>query len=369
MNELIGFIKRQYRNFLIFRAYSVSSILKELFLFPKDMISNSGKSSNILNIALFITMRCNAKCAMCNITGVLNDRRMPDIPLEKIEQLLDDVKHYHPSIILFGGEPFVRGDIVDIVKAVKKRGLAVGMFTNGTLLNEGIINELIKEKLDYIAFSLLGSKEVHDKVLSVPGAYDKMVSAIGLFVKTRPRATRVVTHTTICESNVNDLKNIARLSLDLGVDLVRFGHPTFYSAQELSHCSAALKNVFGEGEEARAMSYVYDISGKEGLYLEKIRELVAAFGEKVSFTPELSDKERESWYSPDFKSNRRCLFMMRGSFIYPNGDMYPCESISYRMGNVFDDGFSGAWNGPRYRAFRRALKKGLMPACARCCKL
>ena len=369
MEEAIGFIKRQYNNFRIFRAYRALSALKEACLFPRDYLSSSGESSSVLNVALFLTMRCNARCTMCNLSGIINDKNMADIPLERIESLLDEVKGYRPSIILFGGEPFLRKDITKIVESVKKRGMTAGVFTNGTLLNEHIVAQLIEKKLDYIAFSLLGARETHDRILSLPGAYDKMVAGIKLFSLIRPRRTKVVIHATICEDNLADLKNIAKLGLSLGADLVRFGHPTFYSAEEEARSSRALKDIFKDDDNIRAMSYMYDIRGKEELFLKGIRELKTEFGSRISFSPELGDEELKSWYSAHFRSGRKCLFAWRGLFIYPNGDVYPCESISYRMGNVFEDGFSNIWNGSRYKAFRKALKNGLFPACARCCKL
>jgi radical SAM additional 4Fe4S-binding domain len=367
--ELRGIIKRQYNNFRIFRAYSPLTLAKELFLLPKDIFFGSGRSSNVLNIALFVTMRCNAKCAMCNITGVLNDRKMPDISLEKIERLLDEVKLYRPGIILFGGEPFVRNDIADMVRAVKKRGLTVGLFTNGTLISEKIASALIKERLDYLAFSLQGSKEVHDKVLAVPGAYEKMIRAIKLFTKDPRRHTKVVIHSTVCEYNVADLRAIVKLGEGLGVDLVRFGHPTFYSVEEEAHCTKSLRGLFKDSSDIKAMSYIYDIEGKQSFYLDNIKKLKDEFGRKICFTPELDEPELRSWYSVKFQSKRRCLFTWRGLFVYPNGDVYPCESIAYKMGNIFEEGFSAVWNGPKYREFRKALRKGLIPACARCCKL
>lgn len=369
LNKLPDLIKKQYNNLMIFRAYSFPRLLKEAFLLPKDLLSNSGESSSVLNIALFVTTRCNARCAMCNITGIINDKSKTDIPLDKIEGLLDDVAHYRPSIILFGGEPFVRKDIVDIVRSVKKRRLGVGMFTNGISLDETLINNLIEAKLDYIAFSLQGTKKVHDSILSVPGAYDKMIRNISAFTAIKPKATKVITHTTISEYNIADLSNIARTALDLGVDLVRFGHPTFYSSGEEKRSSEVLKSTFKDSDEIKAASYIYDVSGKEDLYLEKIKELQAEFGSKISFTPDLGHEELKAWYSPNFRSKRSCLFAWRGLFIHPNGDVYPCESISYNMGNVFEEGFSKVWNGSKYKEFRRILKKGLTPACARCCKL
>ncbi len=368
-SELCGLIKRQYKNFRIFKAYSASTLLKEAFLFPKDLLSDSGYSSNVLNIALFVTLRCNAKCAMCNISGILNDGNMKDIPLDKIERLLDEVTPYHPSIILFGGEPFIRKDIVDIVRAVKKRGLSTGMFTNGLLIDDATIKALVAERLDYIAFSLQGVKEVHDKIIGVPGAYEKMVKSIRSFTAFKPRTTKVVIHATVCEHNAANLNDLAGLGQELGVDLIRFGHPSFYSSVEASGCTAQLKKVFRDDLAIKAMSYVYDIRGHEELYVKNVKDVKARFGDKVSFSPELGDEELKSWYSRDFKSKRNCLFVWRGLFIYPNGDVYPCESINYKMGNVFEEGFLKVWNGPKYKEFRRVLRKGLLPACARCCKL
>ena len=86
-------------------------------------------------------------------------------------------------------------------------------------------------------------------------------------------------------------------------------------------------------------------------------------------TPDLSLKEIKNWYSSNFKSNRKCMFIYRGTFIYPNGDVVPCESIKYTMGNINQQPFKEIWNSKKYMKFRKVLKKGLLPACTRCCKL
>lgn len=369
MKELIGLVRKQYVNYRYFKAYTITQFLRELFLLPRDVAGGSGHSSRILNLALFVTLRCNAKCSMCNLAEILNQKGVADMPFDRIERLLDEVAPHRPGIILFGGEPFVRKDIVELVKAVKQRDMPVGLFTNGLLLNEELVHDLVRENLDYIAFSLQGTREVHDRILQVPGAYDKMVRNIELFVRERPRRTKVITHTTICEHNLEDLGNLAETSLGLGVDLARFGHPTFYSPEEGARCTKSLRELFTGEPRVHATSWIYDISGKEDRYYERLSAFRRAYGSRVAFTPVLTDEELRSWYSPRFRSRRHCLFAWRALFIYPNGDAYPCESISYPMGNVFEEGFFKVWNNPRYRDFRKALKKGLFPACARCCKL
>ena len=82
-----------------------------------------------------------------------------------------------------------------------------------------------------------------------------------------------------------------------------------------------------------------------------------------------SMKAIKGWYSNNFKSKRDCYFVYRGAFIYPNGDVVPCESFRFTMGNINKESFMEIWNSEKYLKFRKVLKKGLLPGCARCCKL
>lgn len=369
MSSLINLARKQVVNYRYFSAYTIPQFLRDVALLPWDMRRKDGRSSRVLNLALFVTLRCNAQCAMCNLSGLLNQKGDADMPFDRIERLLDEVAPQRPGIILFGGEPFVRKDIVELVQAVKKRKMPVGLFTNGLLLNEELAGRLVEAGLDYIAFSLQGTREVHDRILAVPGAYNKMVANIERFARIRPRRTKVITHTTICEHNLEDLERVAETALGLGVDLVRFGHPTFYSPAEGAVCTRALKTAFPDEPRIHATSWIYDVKEKADRYVERITAFQRAFGRRVAFTPVLSAEELRSWYSPTFRSKRHCLFAWRALFIRPDGEAHPCESISFRMGNVFEEGFFKVWNGPRYTAFRKGLQKGLFPACARCCKL
>ncbi|MBU1910145.1 MAG: radical SAM protein, partial [Verrucomicrobia bacterium] len=268
MSGLINLAKKQYVNYRYFKAYTIPQFLREVILLPWDMRRDDGRSSRVLNLALFVTLRCNAQCAMCNLSELLNRQGDADMPLDRMERLLDEVAPHRPGIILFGGEPFVRKDIVELVQAVKKRKLPVGLFTNGLLLNEDLAQRLITEGLDYIAFSLQGTREVHDRILAAPRAYDKMVANIERFVRTRPRRTKVITHTTICDHNLDDLESLAETALGLGVDLVRFGHPTFYSPEEGAVSTQALKKAFPDDPRIHATSWIYDVKEKADHYIE-----------------------------------------------------------------------------------------------------
>lgn len=360
-------LKRHIRNIRVFRAYSGLELAKQALLFPLDYYFRDGRSCYPLNIAFFVTLRCNARCSMCNLSEILNEKEKNEPSVSDIEKFLSGIENIKPSIILFGGEPFVRKDLVEIVSAIKRRGLSCGIFTNGTMLNEGIVNALSGLKLDFIAFSVQGVGNTHDDIVGVKGAYNSLMRNLDLFLKNR-RQTRVVMHIMITEKNLEELNELARLGKDKHVDLVRFGHPTFFTGSDIERNQNVLNNIF-PGENIKEMSYLYDPAGQGNTYYSAIKQLKEKFGKTIAFIPDLSLQEIRSWYSDRFKINAKCLFIWRGLFIYPNGDVYPCESLRYPLGNIYKEGFMDIWNSSKYVRLRRQLRKGLLPACARCCKL
>ena len=64
---------------------------------------------------------------------------------ERIERLVDEAKELGISfIVLAGGEPLMRPNILDISKQTPE--IMFLMFTNGLLLNEQVLNECFKQK-------------------------------------------------------------------------------------------------------------------------------------------------------------------------------------------------------------------------------
>ena len=367
MGKLWGHFLRQKRNVEIFRAYGWWDLVKQSMTLPKDLYFGQGSASAPLNVALFITLRCNLRCKMCNLLEMLQEgKSLKEPTVEEVDKLCLELKEMGcPGLILFGGEPFVRQDFGLLVNIVKKHGLSCGSFTNGTLLDENRIEEA--DGLDYLVYSLLGPREIHSDITQNAKAYDKLIKSAKL-VRERKK-TNVIFHCTITKENVQRLTEVVELGKEIGVQLVRFGHPTFYTNKEWKRAQEHLETAFSD-QNASCTSARYEISSEESiLYLQSIKELGAKYGSLVAFSPELSEEELTRWYNPQFSTDRECFFAFRGSFIKPNGDVLPCESIDYPMGNAFAEGFTSVWRGPRYKNFRKKLRQGLFPACARCCKL
>lgn len=104
------------------------------------------KNPNIIFVD--VTNRCNLNCPICiNNTPSMGFTFEP--PIEYFDKIF---KHYSqlvpkPSVQLFGGEPTVRKDIIDIIKLARSYGLSVRITTNGIkLADEDFCRKIIENK-------------------------------------------------------------------------------------------------------------------------------------------------------------------------------------------------------------------------------
>jgi molybdenum cofactor biosynthesis enzyme MoaA len=90
---------------------------------------------NPMIVFVDVTNRCNLNCPIC----VANIRSMGfsfEPPLAYFEKIFDHLATFKPlpSVKLFGGEPTVRDDLIDIINAAHSRGISTNVVTNGIRL-------------------------------------------------------------------------------------------------------------------------------------------------------------------------------------------------------------------------------------------
>ncbi len=91
-----------------------------------------------------ITPRCNLACTYCyNVWKAEGEPCPSELPLAEIENLADSIQAARPvSVTLTGGEPLLRDDLCEIVSMFRKRGILVGIATNGLLLDRDTAESL-----------------------------------------------------------------------------------------------------------------------------------------------------------------------------------------------------------------------------------
>ncbi|MCK4325646.1 radical SAM protein [bacterium] len=136
-----------------------------------------------------ITYQCNLRCRMCNIWKRYRENKAKmkeEMSLVEIESFFQNNKAFLSnlqSVGLTGGEPFLRPDLVEIVRSIHSilPQARVGIQTNGFLPD--IILEKLKDIQSFypsvsLAVSLDGSEETHDQMRGVRGTYKKAINTI-----------------------------------------------------------------------------------------------------------------------------------------------------------------------------------------------
>ncbi|MCL4466875.1 MAG: radical SAM protein [Chloroflexi bacterium] len=173
-----------------------------------------------LSVDVNITDRCNFACLMCRGANP-GYKPKPELSIDVMKRVIDDMKQMRiPYLTLTGGEPTLRlGFILETLQHSRARGIAVGMVSNGSLLDEQEMTDLVRSGLHRIAFSLDGAtEEVHDSI-RMPGSYSKVIASLAMCqcVKKQSRYNfRVHVNTVVVRPNVRQLVEIARIARSFG---------------------------------------------------------------------------------------------------------------------------------------------------------
>ena len=109
-------------------------------------LSCDHKRPNIVFID--ITNRCNLVCPIC-INNTPSMGFVFEPPMEYFEKIFDHLSTFDPipSVQLFGGEPTVRRDLLQMIKKARAKGIQVRVVTNGLkLADEEYCRKLVRKR-------------------------------------------------------------------------------------------------------------------------------------------------------------------------------------------------------------------------------
>jgi len=138
----------------------------------------------LLRVMFELTYKCNFRCKHCYIPDDYK-RKEKDLSTRKIFSLIDQLKDLGCFYLGFtGGEPFLRDDIMKILWFAKKKGFQVIVYTNGSLLNRAIVDELAELSPNKLDITIPGmSDKVFNAVTASKGSRKKVFKAIDMLKK------------------------------------------------------------------------------------------------------------------------------------------------------------------------------------------
>lgn len=284
-----------------------------------------------------ITYRCDSRCVMCNIWRLPRTKELSVEDFKRLPSTLKDVN-------ITGGEPFLRDDIVDIVRVVHDRcnDPRIVISTNGfqrrRILNAAPELMKISRKVG-IAVSLDGIGEMHDQIRGVEGAFDKVLETLKQLKKIGYKNVRVAF--TAQQKNIDHLGAVYDLSRQFGYQFT-----TSVAQNSEFYFSTTSNKRVDENELERELKYVMR---KELLSLHPKRWLRAYFYSGVI----MFNRSRER--ALGCRAGRDSFFMD------PEGNVYPCPSMNMKMGNLLELSFEKIWSDPLAGRVRTAVDNCRQP--------
>jgi radical SAM protein with 4Fe4S-binding SPASM domain len=280
------------------------------------------------------TIYCNLECSFC-INPFL-PRTRTSMTADKFERILDEVPSTTKISLVGIGESFMNKELFEIIRRAKARGLAIGTTSNGTILTDKILKDLIDSNLDWLNFSIDGAtKETYERLR--PGAtFEKMLANIRRIVTTlkeHGRTPDLAIWFLSNAENIRELPDMVPLVQSLGINSLNTQGVHYWGSEDW-HAKATEAN---------------HIDDLVAVLLETKRRADAA---GMDF----------QWHNfPDAAAERECKWPWKGAYITADGFVTPCcengsnpERINF--GNIFEERFVDIWNSKKYQQFRRDLQ-------------
>ncbi len=282
-----------------------------------DIIKFGGKGlyklikNDILVASFEVTLSCVCHCRHCDLGGI-----RPGEKQMKPEGYGKWVKTLKPLFVqISGGEPLLREDIIDIVKALKQFGKLPYeiLVTNGALLNEKKYLQLKEAGVDQISISLDFPDQRHDDFRQYPGLYKHLEETV-------PKLARygfndVILNTAITKANFREVIPIAKKAMEWGVLISYSAYtPLRNGKREYS---------FDTKEDVEALRK----SMKELIQFKKQTPCIinpkSVFMDIVKFY-------KQGAYMPNCKAGIRFVVIM------PDGSLIPCSMMRQKFSNLKD---------------------------------
>lgn len=155
-----------------------------------------------------ITHGCNLRCVHCYQTDYASHAPRDGLfeALDKYCRFLER-RGLRGQINLTGGEPLLHPDFFDLAREIRRRGLRLGVLTNGTLIDDDSARRLAELSPVFVQVSLDGTRDAHDAIRGA-GSFDKALSGIDAL---RGAGVKLLVSFTAQKGNIGELAPLARV--------------------------------------------------------------------------------------------------------------------------------------------------------------
>lgn len=324
-----------------------------------------------------LTHLCNLNCPYCYVG---NNRVKKELTTDEWFNVIEQIPFYS-FVTLVGGEPLIREDFCEILEKTAKKTLGkVNVVTNGTLINDKIINSFINSKMLLLNVSLDGWGENHDKNRGKKGIFKTITDNLNNLswqCKERNSKLMIDIKTIILKDNLEDVLKLYEYCTNKGFDYLSISFLRNNNLKQNSKLCDNFDEIFYKPDYP--IESYFNLEDFEKIYLE-INKMKRFSKTKIRFSPKFDNDDYKieldlikkfftKYKNKDIKEiYEPCLYPYSNTIINPMGDIYPC--LSYKMGNIKEQSLKEIINSSKYCCFRKNLKYSqVFSSCQMCCEL
>ncbi len=310
------------------------------------------------------TAGCNLHCIHCRRTTVADALLPQDLATSEAFALIDAIAGFaHPILVLSGGEPLFRPDILDIARYASERGLTVALATNATLIDARLAGEIKRAGIRRVSISLDGADAITHDVFRGPGAFDRALSGLQHL---RAAGVPVQINTTVARHNLHQLPQTLALAKSVGAAALHLFLLVPVGCGE----EIADEQMISGAEYEEVLNWLYEREMEGGIelkatcaphYFRVMRQRQAA-ERRQGITRERPASAARQQHAgghpgghPSMNSmSRGCLAGTGVCFVSHRGEVFPCGYLPLAAGNVREQPFRDIWeSAPLFQELRQ----------------
>ena len=312
------------------------------------------KSGPPLHLTFFVTARCNAVCKHCFYHDSLNQGQT-DLTLEEIDKIASSMKRAL-WIAFTGGEPFLRKDLPEFAKILHDRlsPVTLSINTNGIQTDEIVdaAERLVKNCPNTfvgILCSLDGLQETHDRIRGVPRNFVRTVETFRRLKKLRERLPNlgVGISTCFCAWNQDEMDEMYDYVVN---DLMPDNWDLSFVRGKPMEPAIGVADV-AKYRRIKAKLEQAFATGKLNYYENMPLARFVHAKERLSTKTVLKTIDTGQFQVP-------CYAGALSAVISEEGDVYACEMLSNKIGNLREAGYdlTKLWEGERAQSMRSFIR-------------
>jgi radical SAM protein with 4Fe4S-binding SPASM domain len=334
-----------------------------------------------VTVQLIPTLYCNFGCPRCSYgqakedMSIHKDQTLMHMNLPTMMTIIDRLEEAGLKAIVFtgGGEPTLNKHLIEGMAYARGKGFKIGLFTNGSLLDQEKIEAMMSLEPTFLRVSLDAGSPVAHRLLhgytEKHGYFDTILKNLKVMAKTRQRlglTTTIGVGVSVEPINLNDLVQVARRLREIsqcepdgGIDYLVFRPMVNYDKGKFFHMAKPLLEQLKQDMPEYYQDYrAYMYEGKQlpaRLFARAseiidgpVREVLADTGIQV-----INIRTKMIGITRNQRPFHKCRASSWYIFVGPDGTVYNCVELGLdprvALGNLQTHSLAEIWQSEQRR--------------------